>query len=464
MIRISHILGKRLFFLLYLCIDCSPLTSRCFGYRTRGAYKNWVNFVRSKRNQQRKLEFVIKKVKMAGSQAAFSQWRAKASEFDVSWKKADRAVSALYHQLEHRAVFTWRKWAEDNAADEQYCRKAASRYLLGTQSTAWDQWMIRHEVLVLEDESNEKGEGLYRKRESRGSIRQWRGGCKRAREEEERFQKGETHWAKGLKMSSYSDWIKITRACKDYRDRVGTLGTRMVQRESLQVVLHWRARADAMIEQADMQEEGADWYVKRQRKMTWWTLQQWYTAVLAHIESQRAVFRRVFRHQLHNALQTWLGGHRNATTLKLRVTNFIRRFMGNQLASFWYLWKDLYREERSNLESLRASARYMRNLALASCFRHWLEWHKARQGVLDSMSGVFRRLESQKLSASFNTWLQEVRDRRREKNHKMKSLGKIVYHDLAAAWECLMDIVKEARRERRRMRHALGRFFFQVQT
>lgn len=184
---------------------------------------------------------------------------------------------------------------------------------------------------------------------------------------------------------------------------------------------------------------------------------------LKEVEAKHAIFRRVFLQQLHTALQTWLESHHSAVALKQRLKNFMYRVMGNQLASCWVLWRNLYAEELANLESLRASTQHMRNLALASCLGHWLEYCSDRKDVRDNVSSIFHRFENQKLADAFNTWLQAVRDLRREKNLKMKSLGKIVYQDLAAAWECLMDLVKEARRERRRMRHAVGRFLFQVQ-
>ena len=164
------------------------------------------------------------------------------------------------------------------------CFALCVRYLLATQVSAFDRWMMRHESLVLQDECTEKGELLFQRRECRGVLWQWRGRYQRIREDEGRFLRAHGHWVKRLKTGSCCVWRKLTRDGKQFKQRLGSLGLRMVHRESHLVVEHWRERAEAMLEQAEMQEDGVKWYVKRRLSKAWGNWKQWFAAVtLSHL-------------------------------------------------------------------------------------------------------------------------------------------------------------------------------------
>ena len=100
------------------------------------------------------------------------------------------------------------------------CFALCVRYLLATQVSAFDRWMMRHESLVLQDECTEKGELLFQRRECRGVLWQWRGRYQRIREDEGRFLRAHGHWVKRLKTGSCCVWRKLTRDGKQFKQRL----------------------------------------------------------------------------------------------------------------------------------------------------------------------------------------------------------------------------------------------------
>jgi len=131
----------------------------------------------------------------------------------------------------------------------------------------------------LDEEYTEKAEILSKKRECRGVLWQWRGSHERALENRSRAVQALNHWGKRLKKGSYRDWIKITRDSTHYRAQVGSLGSRLVHRETRVAVEQWRDMVEMALGAGEKEAEGAEWHVKRQTKEAWEHWRQRYVEV-----------------------------------------------------------------------------------------------------------------------------------------------------------------------------------------